>query len=130
MIKKRILEPGRIRRIQGGFSFVPHGFLMDGFLASLKPMEILLYLFLVLASDRNGLSFYAYDAICTLLKISVDDYILARDALIDKDLLAFDGTLFQVLDLPKKPIQEENSTPQNDPKAKIAQLVEKAIGGI
>ena len=40
------------------------GFLMDGFLASLNPMEILLYLFLVLASDRNGISFYAYDAIC------------------------------------------------------------------
>ena len=130
MIRKKILEPERIRRIQGGFSFVPHRFLMDGFLASLNPMEILLYLFLVLASDRNGLSFYAYDAICTLLKISVDDYILARDTLIDKDLIAFDGTLFQVLDLPKKPIQEKNTKPQNDPKAKIAQLVEKAIGGI
>lgn len=130
MIKKRILKPGRIRRIQGGFSFVPHRFLMDGFLASLNRMEILLYLFLVLASDRNGLSFYAYDAICTLLKISVDDYILARDGLIEKDLIAFDGTLFQVLDLPETPFQEKNSTPQNDPKEKMAQLVEKAIEGI
>lgn len=130
MIKKRILKPGRIRRIQGGFSFVPHRFLMDGFLASLNRMEILLYLFLVLASDRNGLSFYAYDAICTLLKISVDDYILARDGLIDKDLIAFDGTLFQVLDLPETPIQEKIKKHRNGPKVEIAQLVEKAIGGI
>ncbi|MBT7712963.1 MAG: hypothetical protein HN745_14675 [Deltaproteobacteria bacterium] len=130
MIKKRILEPGRIRRIKGGFSFVPHRFLMDGFLTSLDQMEILLYLFLVLASDRNGTSFYAYDAICTLLKISVDDYILARDGLIGKDLIAFDGNLFQVLDLPKKPTQEKIGKPQNDPKLKIAQLVEQAIGVI
>lgn len=130
MIKKKILKPGRIRRIQGGFSFVPHRFLMDGFLASLNPAEILLYLFLVLASDRNGLSFYAYDAICTLLKISVDDYILARDGLIDKDLIAFDGTLFQVLDLPEAPIQKKIKKHRNDSKVEIAQLVEKAIGGI
>jgi hypothetical protein len=130
MIQKRILEPGRIRRIQGGFSFVPHRFLMDGFLASLNQVEILLYLFLVLASDRNGISFYAYDAICTLLKISIDDYILARDCLIGKDLIAFDGTLFQVLDLPEKPTQEKTGKPRNDPTLRIAQLVEKAIGGI
>jgi hypothetical protein len=130
MIKKRILEPGRVRRIQGGFSFVPHRFLIDGFLASLSQMEILLYLFLVLASDRNGISFYAYDAICTLLKISVDDYINARDALIRKDLIEFNGTLFQVLDLPEKPSHEKAEKPRNDPKLKIAQLVEKAIGGI
>jgi len=103
MIKKRVLKPDRIRRIQGGFSFIPHRFLTDGFLASLNQTEILLYLFLILASDRNGLSFYSYDAICTLLQITVDDYVEARDALIHKDLVAFDGTLFQVLDLPEKP---------------------------
>ena len=49
MIKKKVLEPDRIRHIQGGFSFIPHRFLTDGFLASLSQIEILLYLFLVLA---------------------------------------------------------------------------------
>ena len=92
MIKKKILDHERVRRIQGGFSFIPHRFLTDGFLASLDQTEILLYLFLVLASDRNGLSFYSYDAICTLLQITADDYVKARDALIRKDLIAFDGT--------------------------------------
>jgi hypothetical protein len=33
----------------------------------------------------------------------VEQYIAARDALIEKDLIAFDGTLFQVLDLPPTP---------------------------
>ena len=104
MIKKKILKPNRIRRINGGFSFIPHRFLTDGFLASLEQKELLLFLFLVIVSDRNGLSFYSYDAICNLLQLNVDQYIKARDALIEKDMIAFDGTIFQVLELPSKPV--------------------------
>jgi hypothetical protein len=37
------------------------------------------------------------------VQITVDEYILARDLLIDKDLIAFDGRLFQVLSLPQTP---------------------------
>jgi hypothetical protein len=105
MIKKKILRPDRLRHIEEGFSFIPHRFLTEGFLDSLNPGELLLYFFLVLASDRHGLSFYAYDAICSLLGFSADDYIEARDGLIRKDLIAFDGTIFQVLDLPSNPVQ-------------------------
>ncbi len=111
MIKKKILKPNRLRRIEDGFSFIPHRFLTDGFLASLNQKELLLYFFLVLASDRYGLSFYAYDAICSRLRLSVDDYIEARDGLILKDLIAFDGSLFQVLDLPSKPLQALSTKP-------------------
>ena len=52
MVKKKILEPKRLRRIDGGFSFIPHRFLIDGFLAALEQKELLLYLFLCLVSDR------------------------------------------------------------------------------
>lgn len=101
MIAKKILNPNRLRHIKGGFSFIPHRFLTDGFLASLSQTELLLlYLFLVLVGDRHGVSFYAYDSICTLLQFSLEDYIEARNGLIDKDLIAFDGAIFQVLDLP------------------------------
>lgn len=41
-----------------------------------------------------------------LLRITVDEYIPARDALIQKDLIAFDGQLFQVLSLPDKAAEE------------------------
>ena len=109
MIKKKILNPNRIRHIEGGFGFIPHRFLTDEFLASLVREEILLYFFLILASDRHGLSFYSYDAICTLLRLSLDEYIAARDSLIKKDLIAFDGTLFQVLSLPPKPVWDVTS---------------------
>ncbi len=108
MVRKKIINSKRVRRIDGGFSFIPHRFLTDGFLAALGQKELLLYLFLVLASDRHGLSYYAYDTICSLLHFTVDDYIEARDNLLKKNLIAFDGTLFQVLDLPPKPDQQEH----------------------
>ena len=114
MIKKKVLIPERIRHIDGGFSFIPHRFLTDGFLASLSQKELLLYLFLILASDRNGLSFYSYDAICTLLQLNLDQYVEARNSLIDKDLIAFNGTLFQVLDLPPIPVEGLSLKPVRD----------------
>jgi hypothetical protein len=116
MIIKKVIDPHRIRTLQGGFSYIPHRFLTDGFLASLSQKEILLYFFLVLASDRHGLSFYSYDAICSFLQLSVDQYVEARDGLIKKDLIAVDGTLFQVLELPSRPadLQQRPILPSSD----------------
>ncbi len=98
------LEPNRIRRITGSFAFVEHRFMHDGFWGSLDHLQLLLYLFLIIVADRNGLSYYSYDKICTLLRITVDEYILARNALIDQNLIAYNGYLFQVLSLPEKVI--------------------------
>lgn len=128
MIKKKILNPNRVRCIEHGFSFIPHRFLTDGFLALLSQQELLLYFFLVLVSDRHGLSFYSYDAICSLLQLSMDDYIGARDGLIEKDLIAFDGTLFQVLDLPEKP-QAGTSREVSPHPPKVRHLIRHALQG-
>jgi hypothetical protein len=106
MIKKKILVAERVRAIDGGFSFIPHRFLSGGFFSSLNPHELLLYFFLAVAADRNGLSFYSYDKICTLLQMSLDQYAQARDGLIAKDLIAFDGTIFQVLSLPGQVVKK------------------------
>lgn len=103
MIDKRILCPERVRKIEGSFAFVEHRFLRDGFWVSLSHDELLLYLLLVMAADRAGLSYYGYDKLCTLLCLPVDEYLVARNGLIDKDLIAFDGRLFQVLSLPHSP---------------------------
>jgi hypothetical protein len=97
-------RPDRIRRIDGGFAFLPHRFLHDGFLAHLTHVERSLYLFFLLAGDRNGVSFYAYDRICSTLELTPDDYLEARNRLIAMDLLAFDGTRSQVLSLPQEPV--------------------------
>jgi hypothetical protein len=132
MIQKKVLNPQRVRQINGGFSFVPHRFVLDGFLAALEQKELLLYLFLVVVSDRNGLSFYSYDSICTLLELNLDEYIAARDSLIKKDLLAFDGTLFQVLELPQKPLPGSTvcRRSKNENPVPIAEFIQQNLKGI
>lgn len=134
MIEKPPLDPGRRRQITGSFAFIEHRFLRDGFWSSLHPQECLLYVFLVLVADRNGLSYYGYDKICTLLRFTLDDYLVARNALIEKDLIAFDGHLFQVLSLPDKPVRVSPfslSTPEDmqhgDPAA-IRQIIRQSLG--
>ena len=133
-IEKKPLEPHRIRKITASFAFIEHRFLRQGFWSSLGHHELLLYLFLVIVADRNGLSYYCYDKICSLLKICVDEYILARDLLIDKDLIAFDGSLFQVLSLPQKPpssstavLKTAKDMQTHDP-ATIHQLIANCFG--
>jgi len=106
MIKTKILSPDRVRRITGSFAFIEHRFLRDGFWERLSHHELLLYVFLILAADRNGVSYYSYDKIYSLLRISMDEYLNARNALIDKDLIAFDGHFFQILSLPEKPVNQ------------------------
>ena len=122
MIKKKIINPQRVRRIDGGFSFIPHRFVTGGFLAALQQKQLLLYLFLVAVCDRHGLSFYRYDSICSLLQMTVEQYIAARDALIEKELIAFDGTLFQVLDLPATPSKPPTLKPLGSCQRKKAPL--------
>ena len=125
MIKKHILNPQRVRRIDGGFSFIPHRFLTDGFLSALNPHQLILYFFLVLAGDRYGLSFYSYDSICSLLQMSMDQYLQARNALIQKDLIDFDGTIFQVLDLPLVAPTSNSSTKSKS--LQLKQLLQSTV---
>jgi len=134
MIKKKPLIPQRLRIIQGSFSYIEHRFLRDGFFTSLSHHELLLYFFLILVCDRQGLSFYSYDKLCSLLALSLEDYLQARDGLIQKDLIAFDGTIFQVLSLPERPEWSPSSilrTPadmeRKDP-ATIDNICRKAFG--
>jgi len=124
------LCPDRVRKICGSFAFIEHRFLHDGFFAALDHHQLLLYFLLVVVSDRFGLSYYSYDKLCTLLGITLDDYIEARNALIDKDLLAFDGRLFQVLSLPASAakatrvlLKTQEQMQRQDP-ATIRQLLE------
>jgi hypothetical protein len=102
MVVKQMLCPQRIRKITGSFAFIEHRFLQRGYWGRLSHHELLLDVFLVLAADRLGMSYYSYDWIISLLRLSVDEYIEARDRLIQADLIAFNGQLFQVLSLPEK----------------------------
>lgn len=108
------LRPDRVRSIRRGFAAIPNRFLHDGFFASLDHLERSLYLFWVLAGDRNGVSFYASDRICSTLELTLDLFIAARKSLIEKDLIATDGTRVQVLSLPAHPVVKTHSLVTDD----------------
>ena len=110
MMKKRVLNRSRIRTVHDSFAFIPHRFLTDGLIKRLGPGELLLYLFLVLVSDAYGLSYYGDKAICRLLKLDASDLKQLRQVLMDEDLIVYEAPLYQVLELPLKPLSGENYT--------------------
>ena len=111
MAAKAAIFPERIRRIEGSFSWIEHRFLHGGFLQALSAAELLLYYFLVTVADRNGVSYYGYERICSLLKMDIDDYLKARNSLTVRRLIAFGNDIFQVLPLPEKCLPERSSKP-------------------
>lgn len=98
MTWKRILDPDRVRKIEGSFSWIDHRFITEGFLQDLSTTEILLYLFLVAVSDRNGISFYHDD------RIPLTSLGEAREGLIMRSLILYEPPLYQVLSLPPHPV--------------------------
>ena len=104
MPSKRVLHSERLRKIEGSFSWIDHRFITGGFLRDLSTLEILLYLFLVAVSDRNGLSFYHDDRIASLLKIDLPALGQAREGLLQRSLVAYQPPLYQVLSLPPQPV--------------------------
>lgn len=135
MVQKTPLISHRIRSIDGSFAWIGHRFLSQGFWGNLTHHELLVYLFLVIVGDRQGLSYYSFDKICSLVAITPDEYILARDGLINKDLLSFDGHLFQVLSLPehvisppRAPLISKEDMQRGDP-ATINQIIAKSFRG-
>jgi hypothetical protein len=129
----RVIAADRIRTIgQDGFAFIPNQFLNDGFFASLEADELLLYFLLVLAGDRRGMSHYHFESICQILRWPVERYLSARNSLMAKDLIAFDGARFQVLALPAHaptptPLHTQEQLEANDP-ATIRVLAQRSLG--
>jgi hypothetical protein len=119
MSVKRLLCPDRIRKIEGSFSWIDHRFVTGGFLHDLSMIEILLYLFLVVVSDRNGLSFYHDDRIASLLKIDLPALGKAREGLVRRSLLAYEFPLYQILSLPPRPM----ALPSKEERAKQEQEI-------
>ena len=94
-------RPDRIRHIERPFGWLPCRLITDGWLEAMSQPAKLLYLLLAMAADRQGLSFYGKRRIEQLLALGPTELARARQDLIDADLLAFDGRLYQLLSLPR-----------------------------
>ena len=99
--------PDRIRRIQGSFAWLDHRLLREGHLERMTLTDLAVYVFLILAADRTGTSFYRKDAACRRLGIDWGDFEESKARLLEKGMIAFrpfcrgdvDG-FYQVVPLP------------------------------
>ncbi|MHC4638917.1 MAG: hypothetical protein ACYTBV_15685 [Planctomycetota bacterium] len=91
MRKNHIPQPQNIRKIKSSFAWIDHRLLRNGFLGVMTHQDMALYLFLVLAADRNGVSFYRKEKICDALSFDFRQFEIARDRLINFKLVAFEA---------------------------------------
>jgi hypothetical protein len=98
MIQKHVLVPQRLRRPPAtGWSWLDRRFLREHG-DYLSREAVLLYLFLAAVADRHGLSFYSDTNLACRLSQPVLER--AREELLDRDLIAHQLPLVQVLSLP------------------------------
>jgi hypothetical protein len=105
MIEKRVLVPARLRRPPAtGWSWLDRRFLREHG-DYLSREALLLYLVLAAVADRHGLSFYSDHALTSRLHLTQPVLEQARQELLERDLLALQLPLVQVLALPTPGIQ-------------------------
>lgn len=128
---KWLIDPQRIRKINGSFSWIDHRFITGGFIPDMTCQEILLYLFLVAVSDRHGLSFYHDDRICSLLKTDLVSLGESRENLLERSLIAWRPPVYQVLALPSVPVSplsaEERLLRQRQISQKYIKKIKEAL---
>lgn len=99
-IPKRILVASRLRRpLTTGWSWVDRRFLRAHG-DHLSREAVRLYLFLAAVADRHGLSFDSDYTLTSRLHLSPPVLEKARQELLDRDLIAYQLPLVQVLALP------------------------------
>ena len=91
MQKYHIPQPQKVRRIGSSFAWIDHRLMRNGFLQVMTHEDLVLYLFLVLAADRNGVSFYRKEKICDVVSLDFNQFEIARDRLASMKLIAFEN---------------------------------------
>lgn len=76
-------EPTKVRRIQGTFAWLDHRLLREGHLERMTLGDVAVYVFLVLAANREGCSFYRKDQACKKLGIDWDQFEESKARLLE-----------------------------------------------
>src|SRR5271155_3271544 len=111
-IQKRILVADRLRRPPAtGWSWVDRRFLREH-ADHLSREAMLLYFFLAAVADRHGLSFYSDYTLTSRLRLSPQVLEKARQELLERDLIAYQLPLVQVLSLPAPGVRRRSEPGQ------------------
>jgi hypothetical protein len=126
MVNKTLIDPRRKRRIPAHFSWVDHRFVRKGYCRQCSTEALGLYLFLLAVSDCEGLSYYGDKSISREINCAEDNIGQLRRELISAGLIAFNGRLYQVLDLAKG---TPKSGDQPTGTYSVGKMLEKMFGG-
>jgi hypothetical protein len=127
---KSIINKERKREIKGSFGWIEHRFIREGYIKKLSKNEMLVYFFLALVSDRNGISFYSVDKATRYIKIEEFEYFQALSALEQKNYVQRKGSKTQLLSLPPLKNVENSGSFDFQRSGKVASLGDILKGAI
>ena len=108
-VRKRLLCPERERQTPRQFSWVDQQLVSQRHLERCSAGAWGLYLFLVAAGDRQGLSYYSDVSACSLLTLSNGELEQLRAELCATGMIAYHKPLYQVLSLMPQAARRDDS---------------------
>jgi hypothetical protein len=99
MVHKYLISPSKLRKLPGQFSWIDQRLVRERHIDRLSHPACALYLFLLTVADAQGLSFYSELSVCQRLSMTTSDLHKARQELVQRDLVAYQQPLYQVLAL-------------------------------
>lgn len=111
-IIKSVLRPDRLREVPEQFSWVDQALVQRHLIERCDSRSAALYLFLITVADAQGLSYYGGATLAARLHLRADELALARQRLIELELIAYQAPLYQVLAIAGTQGQRPTSSPR------------------
>ena len=121
-MKKRLLNPERLRKVPPQFSWIDHRLVQQDYFTRCDHSAWALYLFLASVADAEGLSYYSDASLMRRLKMDPLGLSASRQQLVQTGLLAYEKPFYQVLSL------EPAEAPRSGP-ISVGELLRRAMGG-
>jgi hypothetical protein len=123
-MKKRVLNPQRLRKVPPQFSWIDHRLVRDNYFVRCDHSAWTLYLFLVSVGDAQGLSYYSDASLMRRLNLDGLALSASRRQLVQAGLIAYESPLYQVLSLEPELVDAGRSGPIH-----VGQLLRQVLGG-
>src|SRR4029077_4894844 len=98
-MKKRVLNPERLRKVPPQFSWIDHRLVQENHFPQCDHSAWTLYLFLTSVADAEGLSYYSDASLMRRLRMDSVALSASRQQLFQAGLIAYEKPLCQVLSL-------------------------------
>ena len=121
-MKKRVLNPERLRKVPAQFSWIDHRLVQEDYLVRCEHSAWALYLFLASVGDVQGLSYYSDASLMRHLNMDQVQLSSSRQQLIKAGLIAYEKPLYQVLSLEPVPGPRSGAV-------SVAEVLRKVMGG-